>query len=111
MDEVDNLLIDEARTPLIISGPAEETGDLYKAVDSVVRRMNVKVMPHEPVTNAEKEEEEELFRTGQFDYMAFEKDHTVKETVHGQEKLARAFNMKVEDLFGGENEEQKPLIF
>ena len=44
VDEVDNLLIDEARTPLIISGPAEETGDLYKAVDSVVRRMNVKVL-------------------------------------------------------------------
>ena len=39
VDEVDNLLIDEARTPLIISGAAEETGDLYKAVDSVVSRM------------------------------------------------------------------------
>ena len=42
VDEVDNLLIDEARTPLIISGPAEETGDLYKAVNSVVSRMSVK---------------------------------------------------------------------
>ena len=111
VDEVDNLLIDEARTPLIISGPAEETGDLYKAVDSVVRRMNVKVLPHEPVSNTEKEEEEALFKDGQFDYIAYEKDHTVKETVRGQEKLARAFNMKVEDLFGGENEDQKPLSF
>ncbi len=45
--------------------------------------------PHEPVTNTEKEEEEQLFREGQFDYMAFEKDHTVKETIHGQESWLR----------------------
>ena len=43
VDEVDNLLIDEARTPLIISGMAEETGDLYKAVNNVVSRMKVKL--------------------------------------------------------------------
>ena len=67
----------------------------------------MKVLPHEPVTNTEKEEEEALFKDGQFDYIAYEKDHTVKETVHGQEKLARAFGMTVEDLFGGENEETK----
>jgi preprotein translocase subunit SecA len=36
VDEVDNLLIDEARTPLIISGPAEEAGQLYTAVNSTV---------------------------------------------------------------------------
>ena len=67
--------------------------------------MRVKVLPHEPVTNAEKEEEEALFKDSQFDYIAYEKDHTVKETAHGQEKLARAFSMKTEDLFGGEYEE------
>jgi preprotein translocase subunit SecA len=109
VDEVDNLLIDEARTPLIISGPAEETGSLYKAVDSVVRRMSVKVLPHEPVSYTEKEEDEKL--KDQFDYIAYEKDHTVKATPRGQEKLARAFNMKLEDLFGGETEEQRPLNF
>lgn len=36
VDEVDSILIDEARTPLIISGPAEDTSDLYNKVDSVV---------------------------------------------------------------------------
>lgn len=35
VDEVDSILIDEARTPLIISGPAEDNVDLYKAVDSI----------------------------------------------------------------------------
>jgi preprotein translocase subunit SecA len=109
VDEVDNLLIDEARTPLIISGPAEETGDLYKTVDSVVRRMKTKVMPHEPVSQQEKDEEETLFFDGQTDYVAYEKEHAVKETVHGQEKIARAFGMRTEDLFGGEQEEQRTL--
>lgn len=36
VDEVDSILIDEARTPLIISGPAEDSSDLYRAVDEVV---------------------------------------------------------------------------
>jgi preprotein translocase subunit SecA len=107
VDEVDNLLIDEARTPLIISGPAEESGALYKAVDSVVRRMKFKLFAHEPVSNAEKEEKEAL--KSQFDYFAFEKEHSIEDQTSGQEKLARAFNMKLEDLFGGESEDQSPL--
>ncbi|HWI86083.1 MAG TPA: preprotein translocase subunit SecA, partial [Sphingomonas sp.] len=37
VDEVDSVLIDEARTPLIISGPTEDKSDLYKAVDAVVK--------------------------------------------------------------------------
>ncbi len=40
VDEVDSILIDEARTPLIISGPAEESTDLYYRLDAVVRRLN-----------------------------------------------------------------------
>ncbi len=36
VDEVDSILIDEARTPLIISGPAEDSSDLYRTVDAVV---------------------------------------------------------------------------
>ncbi|GBQ30359.1 preprotein translocase subunit SecA [Gluconacetobacter sacchari] len=36
VDEVDSILIDEARTPLIISGPAEDSSDLYRSVDEVV---------------------------------------------------------------------------
>ncbi len=39
VDEVDSILIDEARTPLIISGPAEKSTDLYKRADIVVRKL------------------------------------------------------------------------
>ncbi|MFT8336273.1 preprotein translocase subunit SecA [Acetobacter orientalis] len=39
VDEVDSILIDEARTPLIISGPAEDSSDLYRAVDEVVAQL------------------------------------------------------------------------
>ena len=39
IDEVDSILIDEARTPLIISGPTEDKSDLYIAVDAVVKRI------------------------------------------------------------------------
>jgi preprotein translocase subunit SecA len=40
VDEVDSILIDEARTPLIISGPTEESTDIYYRVDNLVRRLN-----------------------------------------------------------------------
>jgi len=39
VDEVDSILIDEARTPLIISGPAEDSSDLYRSVDAVVAEL------------------------------------------------------------------------
>jgi len=39
VDEVDSILIDEARTPLIISGPAEDSSDLYRQVDEIVVRL------------------------------------------------------------------------
>ncbi len=39
VDEVDSILIDEARTPLIISGPAEDSSDLYRTVDAVMREL------------------------------------------------------------------------
>jgi preprotein translocase subunit SecA len=54
VDEVDSILIDEARTPLIISGPAEDSSDLYRQVDSVV-----KILVQDPETY----EKEEKFKT------------------------------------------------
>src|SRR5476649_1493643 len=39
VDEVDSILIDEARTPLIISGPAEDSSELYRRVDAVIPRL------------------------------------------------------------------------
>jgi preprotein translocase subunit SecA len=41
VDEVDSILIDEARTPLIISGPAEDRTDLYKAIDTLVPELKI----------------------------------------------------------------------
>jgi preprotein translocase subunit SecA len=100
VDEVDNLLIDEARTPLIISGPApNDDGELYTQVDSVVGRMKPKVLPHEPVSSEDKAEEEQL--EDEYDYIGYEKTHNVKDTRKGQETLARAFHLSADDLFGG----------
>jgi preprotein translocase subunit SecA len=110
VDEVDNLLIDEARTPLIISGQAEESGQLYKAVNDVVARLRMKVLPYAP-SGPTKDEEEAAFDT-EFDCVAYEKEHFVRATFRGQDKLARAFRMSAEELFGGENaEESRQLTF
>ncbi|GLQ08043.1 protein translocase subunit SecA [Sneathiella chinensis] len=40
VDEVDSILIDEARTPLIISGPAEDSSELYRAIDALIPRLS-----------------------------------------------------------------------
>ena len=54
VDEVDSILIDEARTPLIISGPAEDSSDLYRTVNAVVRGL---------VKDTETFEKDEKFKT------------------------------------------------
>ena len=54
VDEVDSILIDEARTPLIISGPAEDSSDLYRTVNAVVRDL---------VKDAATYDKDEKFRT------------------------------------------------
>ena len=54
VDEVDSILIDEARTPLIISGPAEDSSDLYRRVDEVVKQL---------VKDPETYDKDEKFRT------------------------------------------------
>ncbi|MBV9758064.1 MAG: preprotein translocase subunit SecA, partial [Alphaproteobacteria bacterium] len=54
VDEVDSILIDEARTPLIISGPAEDSSDLYRTVNAVVREL---------VKDESTYEKDEKFRT------------------------------------------------
>jgi preprotein translocase subunit SecA len=49
VDEVDSILIDEARTPLIISGPTEDSSELYKAVNEIIPRL----ARQDPITNDE----------------------------------------------------------
>jgi len=70
VDEVDSILIDEARTPLIISGPAEESSELYRKVNEIVPRLT-----------RQKEEE------GPGDYWVDEKSKQVYLTEAGHEQV------------------------
>ena len=70
VDEVDSILIDEARTPLIISGPAEESSDFYRRINEIVPRLT-------------RQQEEE----GPGDYSVDEKVKQVYLTEEGHEKV------------------------
>jgi preprotein translocase subunit SecA len=76
VDEVDSILIDEARTPLIISGPAEESTDLYYKVDRIIPRLTRAAT----ITEGKLHEIEEI-RQG--DYIVDEKAKTVTLTEAG----------------------------
>src|SRR3982750_3205926 len=78
VDEVDSILIDEARTPLIISGPAEESTDLYYEIDRVIPRLKLGAVTQGQV---KAEEREALEATG--DYIVDEKHKTVQLTEGG----------------------------
>src|SRR6186997_88976 len=84
VDEVDSILIDEARTPLIISGPAEESTDLYYEVDRIVPRLARGATTKGDV---KAEEREELEKTG--DYIVDEKHKTVTLTETGMAKAEK----------------------
>jgi preprotein translocase subunit SecA len=81
VDEVDSILIDEARTPLIISGPAEESTDLYYEVDRIIPRLTAGKTVQ---GNVKAEDREELEKTG--DYIVDEKHKTVTLTESGMAK-------------------------
>src|SRR3989449_776711 len=81
VDEVDSILIDEARTPLIISGPAEESTDLYYEVDGIVPRLKPGAVTR---GDTKAEEREALEATG--DYLVDEKHKTVTLTESGMAK-------------------------
>ncbi len=95
VDEVDSILIDEARTPLIISGPAEESTDLYYEVDRIIP----KLAPGEVTQgNVKAEDRERLELTG--DYLVDEKHKTVQLTESG---MAKAEKMLAHRLVPGSN--------
>lgn len=87
VDEVDSILIDEARTPLIISGQGEQSSDLYKQADDFVCTLKCLV-----VADADNKEEESPDIDA--DYVANEKDHTVTLTARGVEKAEKAFGIE-----------------
>ena len=87
VDEVDSILIDEARTPLIISGQGDESTDLYRQADDFVRRLKKQVY----ASVDEKEEESEDIDA---DYIVDEKARTATLTARGIERAERAFNLE-----------------
>jgi preprotein translocase subunit SecA len=80
VDEVDSILIDEARTPLIISGQGEQSTDMYEKADRFVSRLKVEQ-----------------------DYTVAEKEKAVSLTEHGVELAQRAFNVEnIADIENGD---------
>ncbi|MBS7360211.1 MAG: preprotein translocase subunit SecA [Oscillospiraceae bacterium] len=97
VDEVDSILIDEARTPLIISGVGEASTDLYRMVDAFVRRLKmVKVKELDTKLNAE-----DVVLEDGGDYLVDEKAKTATLTKTGIAKAEAAFN--IENLMDAEN--------
>ena len=84
VDEVDSILIDEARTPLIISGPAEESTDLYYEVDRIIPRLKAGAVTR---GDTKAEDREALEATG--DYLVDEKHKTVNLTEGGMAKAEK----------------------
>ena len=87
VDEVDSILIDEARTPLIISGQGDESTDLYRQADDFVSRLKKQVY----ASVDEKEEEAEDLDA---DYVVDEKARTATLTARGVAKAERAFGLE-----------------
>src|SRR6202047_2850390 len=100
VDEVDSILIDEARTPLIISGPAEESTDLYYEVDRIIPRLKPGAVTQ---GDTKAEDREALEATG--DYLVDEKHKTVTLTESGMAKAEQllARNLQPGGLYDPNN--------
>ena len=94
VDEVDSILIDEARTPLIISGQGEESTQLYTIVDQFVSRLKCK-----RIAKVDEKEEEDVNIDA--DYIVDEKARTATLTARGIQKAEQAF--QIENLADPEN--------
>ncbi len=94
VDEVDSILIDEARTPLIISGPTEESTDAYYMVDKMARRLKAKFVTEAERVDAKNQGTD--LGVG-CDYLVDEKNHSVELTEEGMRKCEERLNRP--DLF------------
>ncbi|MFR1255403.1 MAG: preprotein translocase subunit SecA, partial [Eubacterium sp.] len=97
VDEVDSVLIDEARTPLIISGSSGKSTKIYEACDNLVRQL--KRGTEKELSKMDIIMQEDSNETG--DYVANEKEKTVNLTQQGVEKVERFFHL--ENLADPEN--------
>jgi preprotein translocase subunit SecA len=105
VDEVDSILIDEARTPLIISGPSEETADRYYRADDAAKRLQGKSeLDLEPVIQGlikegwEKEAAKEKAEAP-YDYVFSEKSHSAYLTEQGIDKCRK--HLHVDNFYAG----------
>ncbi len=89
VDEIDSILIDEARTPLIISGRANKSSDLYKKADNFVRRLKAKVIVEEDVKDFEQAEDNE-----NYDYIVDLKAKSASLTQKGIKKAEEEFHIE-----------------
>ena len=89
VDEIDSILIDEARTPLIISGRANESSDLYKRADNFVKKLEAKVIIEEDVKDFEQAEDNE-----KYDYIVDLKAKSASLTQKGIKKAEEFFNLE-----------------
>ncbi|MDD6490012.1 MAG: preprotein translocase subunit SecA [Clostridia bacterium] len=90
VDEVDSILIDEARTPLIISGPGDKSTDLYEKADQLARTMKF-----EKVTQIDaKEDNDDLYVEKGIDYIVDEKAQTATLTPVGVKKAEAFFGIE-----------------
>jgi len=87
VDEVDNILIDEARTPLIISGPSEESTDLYAQINAIIPRLKLAAT----IAGGKMYEVE---ATAEGDYIVDEKAKTVALTDQGVRKVEGFLGVK-----------------
>ena len=98
VDEIDSILIDEARTPLIISGRGNKSSELYKKADSFVRTLEAKVIVEENVEDYEQAEDNE-----KYDYIVDLKAKSASLTQKGIQKAEEYF--KVDNFNDLENSE------
>jgi len=91
VDEVDSILVDESRTPLIISGPAEESTDKYYTINKIVPRLKGKI-------TTDKEEIDAKYKGVDIekgiDYSVNEKNHTANLTEEGVLKCQEMLGVK-----------------
>lgn len=102
VDEVDSILIDEARTPLIISGTGDDSSEMYGRADAFVRTLKPFVVPEFDT----KEETDEI--AGDADYIVDEKAKSAVLTQNGIEKAERYF--RVDNLSDESNFELQHYI-
>ena len=89
VDEIDSILIDEARTPLIISGRSNKSNDLYKRADSFVRTLRAKTIVEEDVKNIDQAEDNE-----NYDYIVDLKAKSATLTLKGTQKAEAYFKIE-----------------